>query len=490
MNHASRTGTLAVLLAASAASALSQPAPSPGASPSAEPVQGPTEGNSPAAPSARSASPQGSTNAGETPFDTNLFGDAGGLRTKLGEHGVSLGLDESSEVLGNVTGGYRTGFDYEGVSELGLGIDTEKAFGLPGGTFNVTAFQYHGRGITNPNLGSTASSSGIEQTARGTKLFELWYEQVLFDEQLAIRAGQLSADTEFMLTEYGGLFINSGYGFPTLPADDLPSGGPAYPLATPAIRLKYVPSENWAVLVGVFNGDPAGPGTSDPQKRDGGGTAFRINDGTFLIGEVDYSVNPGDKAPGLAGTYKLGFWYNSLAFANQSFAGGAAPGTGTSSAAGPADRNDVSAYAVADQLLWKKPGTPDGGVAVFARAMGAPPDRNPIDVFVQGGVTYKAPFAGRDGDTVGVAVSWAHLSRRLARVDKAIAVSLNEPSYPIRSSETQLELTYQAQLIGSVQLQPDFQYIFNPGGGIPNPGRANRRVGDEAILGVRTTVTF
>jgi porin len=35
--------------------------------------------------------------------------------------------------------------------------------------------------------------------------------------------------------------------------------------------------------------------------------------------------------------------------------------------------------------------------------------------------------------------------------------------YPIRSAEAVLELTYRFQLIGRWQLQPDFQYIFNPG---------------------------
>ena len=45
--------------------------------------------------------------------------------------------------------------------------------------------------------------------------------------------GQLAADQEFQVTQYGGLFINHTFGWSTLPSADLPSGGPAYPLATP-----------------------------------------------------------------------------------------------------------------------------------------------------------------------------------------------------------------------------------------------------------------
>ena len=62
--------------------------------------------------------------------------------------------------------------------------------------------------------------------------------------------------------------------------------------------------------------------------------------------------------------------------------------------------------------------------------------------------------------------------------------------HPIRSGEAVLELTYRFQLTGWWQLQPDFQYIFNPGGGIVNPNMPGRRVADSAILGLRTAISF
>jgi len=51
-------------------------------------------------------------------------------------------------------------------------------------------------------------------------------------------------------------------------------------------------------------------------------------------------------------------------------------------------------------------------------------------------------------------------------------------------------LTYQYQLIPSVKLQPDFQYVFNPGGGIANPNIPTQTVKNEAVLGVRAIVNF
>ena len=466
---------------------------SAGSSPSSQPVQGPTEGNSPGAPAARGASPGGATGAGGNAVAQSaaghLLGDPGGVRAALAHVGVSLGLNEQSEVLGNVTGGYRRGAVYEGVTSLGLGVDTQKAFGLAGGTFNVTAYQFHGRGLTANDVPTLNALSGIEQTTRSTRLFELWYEQLLRDKTLGIRVGQQSADQEFITTEYGGLFINSGYGFPTLPADDLPSGGPEYPLATPAVRIKYVPNQSLAVLVAVFNGDPAGPGPGSPQARDASGTAFRLGDGVFAIAELQYGINQGEHAPGLPGIYKVGVWYDSQPFADQRFsATGQSLADPANTAGARPRRNDYSAYAVADQLLWKRPGTTDGGVAVFARAMGAPADRNVVDWFVQGGVTYKAPFLARPNDTVGFAVSWGHVGQNAAKFDSD-TLAFTGRAIPVRRAETQLELTYQAQLTPSIQLQPDLQYVFNPGGGLPGLD-VTRRVANATVLGVRANVTF
>jgi porin len=59
----------------------------------------------------------------------------------------------------------------------------------------------------------------------------------------------------------------------------------------------------------------------------------------------------------------------------------------------------------------------------------------------------------------------------------------------VRSSETFLEVTYQYAVAPWLMLQPDFQYVFNPGGGIANTA-GTAKVSDEAVLGVRTNIPF
>ena len=75
------------------------------------------------------------------------------------------------------------------------------------------------------------------------------------------------------------------------------------------------------------------------------------------------------------------------------------------------------------------------------------------------------------------------------QLDATQSVFSGQP-YPVRTSETVIELTYQLQLAPWWQLQPDFQYVVNPGGGVPNPNAPGQRIGNAAILGLRTTITF
>lgn len=62
---------------------------------------------------------------------------------------------------------------------------------------------------------------------------------------------------------------------------------------------------------------------------------------------------------------------------------------------------------------------------------------------------------------------------------------------PVRSYELALELTYQAQIIPGWTVQPDFQYIFRPSGGVIDPiNPLVGRIPDAAVFGVRTMVSF
>jgi porin len=427
---------------------------------------------------------------------SNLFGDMGGLRSLLGDHGVTLNLQETSEYLNNLSGGTARGGAYDGLTQFGIVVDTDKAIGLPGGTFNVSGLQIHGTNLTQRNLQTLQTATGIEANAT-TRLWELWYQQALAGGKVDVRIGQQSIDQEFMVSQYAASFMNATFGWPVLPSVDMPAGGPAYPLSSLGVRLRLKPSDSWTVLAGVFNGNPAGSGVGDAQVLNAHGTNFNLHDGALIIGEVQYALNAAPADPkaaqpaGLPGTYKVGVWYNTQRFADPQYdSKGLSLANPDSNNVAATHRGNYGFYAVADQMVWREGPDSPRSLGVFARIMGAPGDRNLVDLGINAGVTLKAPFKGRDNDVVGLAVGYAKLGSHARALDGDTGV-FTTPGYPVRTSETLIEATYQYQVTPWWQLQADFQYVFRPAGGIPvGPNAPTTRIGDEAVVGVRTTITF
>ena len=413
-----------------------------------------------------------------------LLGDWAGLRSGLEKYGVNFGLQEQDEVWGNVMGGLRRGATYNGLTMASLCIDLGTKLHWQGAHFFASGYQIHGIGPTPQLVGALQLISGIEATP-STKLYDLWFEDQrrLFGGTFSLRFGQEGANDEFMTTQYGGLFLNSSFGFPALPALDLPSGGPNYPLATPFVRGELRRGE-FTLLGAVYNGNPASAGTGDPQLRDFHGTAFRLNDHTLSFAELQY-------APSLApsATYKLGMWIASGPFADPLTASDGL------SLANPASKGqpllhatDRAVYAVIDQMVWQKPNTVSQGIAFFVQVMHAPEDRNLSDLFIEGGLNWKGIIPGRSHDAAGLAVAHAGIGAAAIKFseDLVFYTGLGTPYSP---GETVVEATYRAVLTPWLKLQPDLQYVVNPGAGILT-AQSTVPLKNALVFGVRATVNF
>ena len=196
---------------------------------------------------------------------SQALGDMWGLRTALAKYGATLTVQEQSEVMGNVAGGTGRGVAYEGLTTATLQVDTQRAFGLYGGLFNVSGLQIHGQNLSTETLDTLQTASGIE-AERATRLWELWYQQKFFDDKLDIKIGQQSIDQEFMVSQNSGLFVNTMMGWPMLPSADMPGGGPAYPLSALGIRERVHLTDNLTLLAGVYSGWPQ-PGRLERRTR-------------------------------------------------------------------------------------------------------------------------------------------------------------------------------------------------------------------------------
>ncbi len=395
---------------------------------------------------------------------SNLLGDMDGLRPALGKYGVTLNITDAETLLGNVSGGARQGATMQGLTTVGLQVDTGKAFGLPGGIFNVSALQIHGNNNFSSAYLDDIQTANSNEAENATRLWELWYDQAFANGAFDIKLGQQSIDQEFIVSQYSSLFINTMAGWPAVPSYDLYGGGPAYPLSSLGVRLRARPSSAVSVLAGVFDDNPGGGAFGgDAQSLDASGTRFNLNTGALFIGEVDVATN---LVAGMPGTYKLGFWYDT---------GDGFPDS-TGSAATHA--GNWSFYGVMDQTLWQPKGSARS-VNLFARLMGAPGDRNLISFAFNGGLTLTDPLPGRDNDTAGIDFGVVKLSDGAAEAAGATP-----------GTETLIEVTYQLQVAPWLQIQPDLQFVFNPGGGIVNPDNPSERLGNAVVAGVRTTVIF
>jgi porin len=428
---------------------------------------------------------------------SNLLGDLWGLRTWLSRYGMTLSLQETSELLGNVSGGIRKGFVYDGLAQMVLQLDTQRAFGWHGGTFNASGLQIHGSNLSTENLGTLQTASGIAAD-RAARLWEVWYQQAFFQEgRLEVKLGQQSLDQEFMVTPNGNAFVNTMFGWPMVPSADLPGGGPAYPLSALGVRVRAHPADAFTVLAGLFNGSPVADNSGDAQMRNRTGTSFPLHGGALAIAEIQFAYPSlgtlirADQTEPLARTYKLGVWYDTERFPDQRYdTAGLSLAAPASSGTARSHRGDGGLYLVADQMLWRAAAEPDQNLNVFFRALGAPQaDRNLISFSLNAGFTYHEPFAHRDDDTFGLGLGYAKVSSQASGLDQDTG-RYTQAFYPVRGRETFVEATYQYQITPWWQVQPDGQYVFRPGAGALNPDRPGQPIRNERVVGLRTNLLF
>ncbi|HYS67544.1 MAG TPA: carbohydrate porin, partial [Paraburkholderia sp.] len=192
---------------------------------------------------------------------------------------------------------------------------------------------------------------------------------------------------------------------------------------------------------------------------------------------------------GLPGTYKIGLWYNNGSFADQRYDNTGLPLANPASTGVAANhRGDYSFYAVADQMIWRPSPDAARSLGVFARVMGAPGDRNLVSFAANLGVVLKAPFAGRDNDSAGLALTYIKVGNHTHGLDQDSRAFSGGP-YGVRTSETALEATYQYQVSPWWTLQADAQYTFNAGAG-QNPNDPTQPLRNTFVIGVRTNIAF
>jgi porin len=412
------------------------------------------------------------------------------LPNPLERWGIKFAATYIGEVLGNPSGGLKQGNAYEGRLNLAVDVDLEKLAGIRQLAFHANLFQIHGGGLSRGALLNFMDVSGIEALP-STRLYEMWFEQK-WGTKLALRAGQLAADTEFMTAKYTDVFTNASLGWPAGLSLNMPSGGPSPPLAAMGARLRADVSDNLSLLGAVFDGDAAGPGPQDPQLRNRYGVNFRVNDPPLLLGEMQLRWNAKKGDPGLDGKLKFGAWHHFGDFSDQRLSASGVTLADPASGGTPAMlRGDFGFYTVFEQTFYRVAGDDDRGIGIFARASYSPPDRNLIDYYADAGLEFIGLSDRRPKDKFGIAAAYAHVSPWARALDMDFR-NLSELGWPIRRFEGLFTAVYQYEIRAGWTLQPNFQHIVHPGGGATNPLGSNpgKALRNAEVFGLRTVVKF
>jgi porin len=333
---------------------------------------------------------------------------------------------------------------------------------MEGSKFHVSMSQRSGASLSNKYIGNAFN---VQQVYGGEtfKLIDVEYIKRYYDGKLTFHMGRIAAGDDFLTSPYYWIFMQNGIdGNPVGIFKNAP-GMSAYPNAAWGARMRIRPTDRTYLLAGVYNGDSTVRDNTDH------GLDWSMHGPAFVITEAAYQRNglPDDKGP--LGNYKIGAWYNAGTFTN------AAGQVLTSSPSVPGlnsatQQGNWGYYALADQVIWRKPNEKQRNIGVFTSILVSPEeDYNQMPFFCNGGVAWTGPFDSRPTDILGFAIVYGKFSDDLQQAEQLARTF--DSTVTVQDYELAFEWCYRFRMRdGALYVQPDFQYIIQPNGSneIPN----------------------
>ncbi len=353
----------------------------------------------------------------------------------------------------NMRGGVRRGERYLDNLDVTLTVNGEQAFGAKGTTLFFYGLYNNGKSLTDDLVGDLQVASNIDAGTKAVRLYEAWVEQRFAADRASVKVGLYDLNSEFDTNESNSLFINSSHGIGPDFSQSGQNGPSIFPVTSLGLRADYRFNDNWLVRAAVLDGVPGDP---NRPKR----TVVKLGDGdgALLVGELEYS----DELTKAA----IGYWRYTAEFEDVL----------ASTVAGESvvrDGND-GFYMFAERKITGK-SRDAAGLSAWVRLGFADENLNPVSQYLGGGMVYTGAIPARPEDQVGIAVAAVTLGY-LARRALELAGEASD------KRETNIELTYRTALAPWLTIQPDIQYIINPG--------ARPALRDALLFGLRVEVGF
>jgi len=323
----------------------------------------------------------------------------------------------------NAGGGRKRGYRYLDNLDLVLEADLEALTGWRGASVHLYGIYNNGNSLSE-RVGDAQIANNIETGTPAVRLYEAWVQQKIAPGA-SLRFGLYDLNSEFDSLDSSGLFIGSGHCIGSDIAQSGTNGPSIFPSTSLALRASIEAAPGWTLRAAVLDGVPGDP-------RHPGRTAIKLSDqdGALIIGEIE--------VPLAHGKLLLGHWQYTA-------------------------QSDNSGYYLRGESCLFRESEGHQGLDGFFRAGHANARFNSFDWFASAGFNYTGLFAGRDEDQLGIAF--------------ASAFGPNSGG-----TETSFELTYRARLLPWLTLQPNVQYIVNPG--------MDPLIENAFIVGLRTEISF
>jgi porin len=333
---------------------------------------------------------------------------------------LDLGGSYLADGFANVAGGARRGYRQMGLLQLSAEVN-----GGVLGAKDVKGFAsvqfVHGQSLSGDLVGDAQIVSNID-APDGLRLFEAWVS-IPVTHHTYVKAGLIDLNGEFDVQSVGTLFLNSSHGIgPDFSQSGL-NGPSIFPTTATAVVGGW-DGDGWTARIGLFD---AVAGDPDDVRR----TVIRFpgSTGLLLVAEADFAI-AGDAE------LQVGAWRFSSRFET----------IGTDVRDGPReDRGNQGAYAMVEGQLGKLHDRP---ISAWLRVGIAETEFNPIGFYVGGGAV-----AGAESSRWGLAVGYARLGR----------TALRGAGPGRKRAETSVELTYARTIGPRLTIQPDVQFVINPG---------------------------
>jgi porin len=352
--------------------------------------------------------------------------------------GIEAGVVYAQDYFRNLHGGRHKGGAGPGTLDLYASLDDSAWGGSGDNYFHLDLLGTVGGSISS-QAGDLQTLDNIE-APNTFKVFEAWYQHSFGTSGVMVQLGVQDYNTLFNVLDAAGILINSSFGLDPTIAQAEPS---VFPVTTAGGIIRWRSAHGVYVMGAIFDGVPGLPGHPH-------GTQIHFRDGEGLFASVEAGIG---KSGGQPYKIALGGWYRTSDFVDP---------------AGRPRDNNHGLYAIAETRVLNGTGVK---IDAFLQLGLAQADRNMLDHYIGAGLTAAGLVPLRPDDSVSLGMARAHTSHHYRNIVPGSD-----------AAETALELTWQAVLNDHLVIQPDIQYIINPG--------AEKALDHAWLLGVRGELSW